>query len=298
MNPLISIVIPTYNRVSDLERALNSVFAQTYPVWEVLVVDNHSDDNTDDFLSGLDEPRIKLLKIHNNGVIAASRNLGINHAVGKYVAFLDSDDWWTPSKLEVSIKYLEQGADIVYHDLYIVKKINQKIFLRKTRARELESPVFNDLMINGNTLSNSSVVVERNILNGINGFSESKSLIAAEDYDGWLRLAKLTNKFKKIPQVLGYYWLGGGNTSTQERTVQVVDEIGSLYANDILNLSKHNNIYYHNYVRGRAYYCMGAFDEAKKYLDQMQYKSLPFSFYIKSCWMLLLIRLRRKKPHK
>src|SRR3989338_2810117 len=102
MKPIVSIVIPTYNRACDLERALKSVLAQTYSNWEALVVDNHSSDNTDDVVKSLNDSRLKLFKIHNDGVIAASRNAGVKHATGEYIAFLDSDDWWMPQKLEES----------------------------------------------------------------------------------------------------------------------------------------------------------------------------------------------------
>ena len=126
MNPLVSIIIPTYNRAEDLKRALQSVFDQTFTDWEVVVVDNHSIDNTDRLIESFNDPRIRLFKIHNEGVIAASRNLGLKHALGEYIAFLDSDDWWLPKKLEESIKYMNQGADIVYHDLFYVTKFDQR----------------------------------------------------------------------------------------------------------------------------------------------------------------------------
>jgi glycosyltransferase involved in cell wall biosynthesis len=86
--PVISVVIPTYNRANDLKRALKSVQVQTFTNWEVLIVDNHSVDNTDQVVSDFNDSRIKLFKIHNNGVIAASRNVGIREASGAYIAFL------------------------------------------------------------------------------------------------------------------------------------------------------------------------------------------------------------------
>ena len=113
--PVVSVIIPTYNRASDLKRALNSVQEQTFVNWEALVVDNNSEDNTDEIVIGFNDPRIKLFKINNDGVIAASRNKGIKEASGEYIAFLDSDDWWAPNKLELSVAALKAGSDIVYH---------------------------------------------------------------------------------------------------------------------------------------------------------------------------------------
>jgi glycosyltransferase involved in cell wall biosynthesis len=129
ITPLVSIIIPTFNREKELERALNSVFSQTYTNWEICIVDNNSSDNSIQLINNYNNPRIKLYTINNKGVIGASRNLGIQKAKGKYLAFLDSDDWWSSRKLEVSVKFLEQGkASVVYHDLFIVKKESQKFF--------------------------------------------------------------------------------------------------------------------------------------------------------------------------
>ena len=122
VDALVSVVIPTYNRASDLKRALKSVLYQTYFNWEVLVIDNFSTDGTNELISEINDVRIKLFKIKNEGVIAASRNLGIKLSMGEYVAFLDSDDYWLPKKLEISLKFLKEGADIVYHDLHLFSK--------------------------------------------------------------------------------------------------------------------------------------------------------------------------------
>ena len=210
MTPLVSVIIPTYNRAEDLKRALQSVFNQTFSDWEVLIVDNHSTDETDGVIKSFNDPRIKFFKVHNEGVVAVSRNLGLKHAAGEYIAFLDSDDWWLPEKLEESIKYMNRGADVVYHDLYTVIKPGQVVNLRRTRGRQLKSPVFYDLAGKGNALPNSTVVARRKLLNAINGLSEDKDIVGAEDYDAWLRIAQISEKFKKIPQTLGFYWAGGG----------------------------------------------------------------------------------------
>ena len=118
---LISIVLPTFNRSHVLGRAIDSVLAQTYSNWELIIVDNHSSDQTDILVNNYHSSKIVLLKIHNKGIIAKSRNCGINHAHGELVAFLDSDDWWYPKKLEIVMKYFDQ-ADIVYHDLNVYTK--------------------------------------------------------------------------------------------------------------------------------------------------------------------------------
>lgn len=290
MEPLVSVVIPTFNRARDLERALKSVLAQTCPRWEALVVDNHSSDNTDEVVKAFGDPRIRLLKIHNNGVIAASRNLGIRHALGEYIAFLDSDDWWLPRKLEESLKYLDQGSDVVYHDLFMVYRAGQRIFWRKVRARALGVPAFQDLLVNGNALITSSVVARKSILLEIGGLSEDTALISWEDYDAWLRAARITDKFRKLSKPLGYYWRGGGNVSSRNRSVKVYDDFKERYASHFTASLSDINPWWFDYSKGREYYRMGSNALAESNLRLLQWRQTPLIFSIKTLWMLMIIK--------
>ena len=120
---------------------------------ETPVTGNAIQDSNGSYLYSLqriiDDNRIKLLKIHNNGIIGISRNLGVENSTGECLAFLDSDDWWDPSKLEVCLEYLNNGANVVYHDLYRVKKINQFLNFSKLKTRSMSPPIFDDLILNG-----------------------------------------------------------------------------------------------------------------------------------------------------
>ncbi|MFM8815465.1 MAG: glycosyltransferase family 2 protein, partial [Actinomycetes bacterium] len=106
-SPLVSIVIPTYNHAPMLQRALSTVVKQTYQNWNAIVVNNFSTDNTLEIVAAFNDPRIQVVNFRNNGVIGASRNEGIALSTGTYVAFLDSDDTWVPSKLEKCVEILE-----------------------------------------------------------------------------------------------------------------------------------------------------------------------------------------------
>ena len=87
-NPIVSVIIPTFNRGYCIERAINSVIKQTFLDWEILVIDNYSSDETDEIFKDKVSDKIKFLKIKNDGIIGKSRNLGISIAKGKYIAFL------------------------------------------------------------------------------------------------------------------------------------------------------------------------------------------------------------------
>ena len=108
-DPLITVVIPTYNRDRLILDAVGSVVAQTWPRWELIVVDDGSTERTASILAGLDDPRIRVLRSPHSGLAAVARNRGLAQARGAYVAFLDSDDAWLPGKLEAQLDALSQS---------------------------------------------------------------------------------------------------------------------------------------------------------------------------------------------
>jgi len=104
-----SIILPTYNRADTyLKDAIDSIVSQSYDNWELLIIDNHSQDFTDELIDSYKDHRIKTYKIHNNGNIAKSRNLGIKKSSGDYIALIDSDDFWHKDKLKTSLEYLKK----------------------------------------------------------------------------------------------------------------------------------------------------------------------------------------------
>lgn len=123
LSPLVSIILPTYNRALCIERAVSSVICQTLSNWELIIIDNNSTDNTVELIDNFKDVRISITKIENNGIVARSRNLGISLASGTFVAFLDSDDWWVPEKLEIAVSALQDGHDVVYHDMYMINLV-------------------------------------------------------------------------------------------------------------------------------------------------------------------------------
>ncbi|MFC6733586.1 glycosyltransferase [Haladaptatus sp. DYSN1] len=109
--PTVSVVIPTYNRSEEVTHAIDSVLAQTYDDFELLVVDDGSTDDTEEVVTSYDDDRVKFIEHEENQGAPAARNTGIEHAEGEYVAFLDSDDEWLPLKLERQVDYLRSKGD-------------------------------------------------------------------------------------------------------------------------------------------------------------------------------------------
>lgn len=290
-SPKVSVVIPTHNRESDLRRCLESLKSQSFQEFEVLICDDGSTDGTrqvaDEYSRYLD---IKYDYSDNFGGPARPRNRGIRLARTPYVAFLDSDDWWMPEKLEVSLDYLEKGADVVYHDLLVVSREDGSGGSRRSPTRELKSPAYEDLIVNGNALTNSSVVMRKSLLDAVGGFREDKELIAAEDYEAWVRISKVTEKFVRIPKTLGYYWAGGtANISNPQRVIRSLDAFEALYRDSINELGKSGRIYWINYAKGRSYYRLRKYDMARRNLQQVRWSSAPFAVWIRSLTISLWI---------
>ncbi|MBQ0062672.1 MAG: glycosyltransferase family 2 protein [Prevotella sp.] len=108
MSALVSIVTPAYNSSLYIAKSINSVLAQTYANWEMLIVDDGSTDNTLEIVRSYEDKRIKIFNNTHQGA-AEARNLALRQATGKYVAFLDSDDLWLPEKLEKQVRFMEEN---------------------------------------------------------------------------------------------------------------------------------------------------------------------------------------------
>ena len=107
INKLVSIITPSFNSVKFIKQCIESVIAQTYTNWEMLIVDDYSADNSLQILKKYNDKRIQLIELDKNVGASESRNVAIRKAKGKYIAFLDSDDLWEPQKLEKQISFME-----------------------------------------------------------------------------------------------------------------------------------------------------------------------------------------------
>ena len=282
--PLISVVIPTYNHGHLFPRALQSVMEQTYPNWEVIVIDNHSTDNTTEVLRNFGDPRITTVKIHNNGVIAASRNMGVRRGKGEWVAFLDSDDWWLPDKLQLCMNIANGQTALIYHDLEIITNQPQLLRRKKIKSWQVTSPVVIDLLLKGNAIANSSVVVRRNWLEQIGGIAENKDMIASEDYNTWLRIAQLTEKLVYLPKKLGFYLEHNQSMSKKDMSVSERHAVAMFLhlLNEEQKLKLEARL---RFTRGRFHYCNGNFAEAK---DNLLFGLLHGHLMLKTKALVLL----------
>lgn len=203
--PRVSVVIPAYNAAAFIEETLDGVAAQTYRDFEVVVVDDGSSDDTqavvDAYLRRSKLPG-KCIR-QANKKIAGARNTGIAAARGELIALLDHDDAWFPNRLERGIAVFDAPpeVDLVCSDENVTEKGR---FLRVHRNGPLAADMYERLLFGGNALSPSAVIVRKSKIDEVGGFRENPEFNTVEDYDLWMRLAKVS-RFRFLPEVLGEY---------------------------------------------------------------------------------------------
>ena len=208
--PLVAIIIPTYNHAAFLRGALDSILAQSFEDWEAIIVNNFSEDDTIEIVRSYTDPRIHLVNFRNQGVIAAARNYGLKLTKAPFIAFLDSDDFWYPRKLEQCIAKLAQGYDLVCHAEVWAGPGEKR---RTVRYGPESRAQYESLLLNGNCISTSAVVVRRARLDSVGAFDTDPRIVTAEDYELWLKLASSGAKMGFIDDVLGEYLIHSGNQS-------------------------------------------------------------------------------------
>lgn len=200
---LFSIVIPTYNRANLIKRCIESVINQTYQNWEAIIVDNYSEDNTEEIISSFHDERIRFYKNHNYGVISVSRNFALDKSNGHWICFLDSDDSWTSDKLERLLPYLND-FDIVYHG-YESNMSGRKLFGKSRRLfYTVKEPTVSYVLQRGDPFNPTCTAVSKNFI-GNTRFSEDRVLYAIEDYDFFLQLLVRNPRIKHLKKYLAFY---------------------------------------------------------------------------------------------
>ena len=262
MAPTFSVIIPTFNRANLLSTAIKSVLAQSLDDWELIIVDNHSTDQTQDLIDQINDNRVKFFKVQNFGSISKSRNFGITQTLGEWIAFLDSDDWWATNKLEVCLSHINENVDFVYHNL----KVESNDFLRQNLVcRQLKSPIFVDLMLNGNPIAASSVVARKSLFNQINGMDESVEMVTTADFNTWLKMSLISERFIRIPEFLGHYRFHDNNLSNDrilEANLLAISEFLSFLS----KAKQRKAISNLEYTQARVNFLSKNFNEVNRYL--------------------------------
>lgn len=200
----VSVIVPTYNRAHLVRETIDSILSQTFNDFELIIVDDESTDSTDEVVKSYKDKRIRYFKHQHHGIIAANRNYGIRRAKGKYIAFCDDDDLWFPQKLEKQVQELEKDSQIglVCNNEIGFDDKGDHGELIKTKLTDQDFTF--ESLIAVNRVSTSTVLVRKAVLNDVGMMDESPELVAVEDYELWLRIAK-KYRVKYIDMPLGKY---------------------------------------------------------------------------------------------
>lgn len=288
----VTIVVPNFNYGKYLGEALASIAGQTYQNWEAIVVDNFSTDNTDEVFKKFDsDSRFKMLKFSNNGSIAASRNVGIKAGSGDLIGFLDSDDVWSPKKLELSVDAHKLGAAVTYHNLKIIDENSLKVPFGRLRSWVLREPILSDLLLRGNAILNSSAIVTRQAISKVGFLDEDPGMAGAEDYNLWLKLAKAGFRFERISSTQGSYRSHSESQSQKDMSIPLQISVRE-FLDEATVIEKRRVQGTIAYVRGRSLYLTKDRNASYKYLLIALAKA-KISLKLRSVFMILTLILCR-----
>ncbi len=202
MTPKVSVIIPTYNRIQTIERAINSVLNQTFQNFEILIIDDASTDNTSELIKSISDSRLRYHKLSENSGGGAARNKGIELSTGDYLAFLDSDDEWKSNMLDACIERFQNlynQAVIIFSKLLMDNKVTRKIFPESIyQGGDLSEYIFCQHGLVSTITLFMPIDVAKNIM-----FKEK--LIKHQDYDFVLRAYRNGVKFLMIDKVLAIW---------------------------------------------------------------------------------------------
>ena len=215
MSELISVVVPVYNGAKYLAKTVESILAQDYKEFELLLINDGSSDSSKELIEALAEKNTKITAFtKENGGVANARNFGIEHAKGDYIAFCDQDDLWLPTKLSKQLALFSNlNVGLVYTgaiaDYALYGKQSKPSFEQKYRGQ-----VF-DKLIQLNMFTCCTAMVRKSVLEEVGGFDDDLALMGVDDWHLWLKLA-LVCDFDFVPEHLAVHVFHGDNYSLND----------------------------------------------------------------------------------
>lgn len=264
-DPTVSVVLPTYDRAQTVRAAIDSVLAQSYADFELIVVDDGSTDDTPAVVGDISDPRVQYLRFQENRGANVARNAGIREADGKYVAFQDSDDVWRPRKLELQVQAFERASEdvgVVYTGYYRVEDGEKQY---GPRNKETVAGDIHEEMLKGNGwfVPTAVAAVRRACFDAVGLFDER--LQRLQDWEMWLRISE-RYEFEFIDEPLIEKRMYHDHVSIRSDTeafIQAMERILRLYRDEfraVDRLAQHQRQLGYQYLRngnplrGRLYF--------------------------------------------
>lgn len=246
--PKVSVVIPAYNAMNYLPETVESVLRQTFTDFEVLIIDDGSSDHIVQWASQIADHRVRLISQENQGVSVA-RNTGITQAQGEYIAFLDADDLWEPTKLEKQVRCLDNNPAVGLVHTWMLLVDDQSQSTGRVMKSNAEGEVWNQLIAR-NIIACPSVIVRRCCFETVGVFDIN--LRSIEDWDMWLRIAS-RYPFALIKEPLAYYRQLPGSIS---KNCQVMEQAFHIVIEKAFDCAPSDLLYLKNQSYGHANLCL------------------------------------------
>lgn len=219
-NPKVSVVIPTYNRAHLIKRAIKSVLDQTFKDFEILVIDDGSEDKTCDVVKGIkkQDSRVRSLRHKKNRGYPSALNTGIKNAKGAYIAFQDDDDIWLKGKLKKQMDLFVKSSDEVgvVYARFVRYSGSKKSYAPYDWVKKLEGNIHRELL-KGNFVGTPVSVVKKECFSKIGLFDTN--LVHLQDWEMWIRISKYF-QFRFIDQVLMKSFERKGSVNRQKKIIQ------------------------------------------------------------------------------
>ncbi len=288
MHPLISVIIPTFNRLGLLKQTVASVRSQTFKDYELIIVDDGSVDGTSEWLETLSDVRYV---VQTNSGIASSRNKGASLSLGKWLAFLDHDDLWDEKKLEVQANFANANPEL------------GMLAIRHVRLGRRYKPCARSAWIKGDLflkeysqsfIHTSSVMIRKDVFHAVGGFPTRYRF--ADEFDVWLKIAK-SFPVAYCNEPLVFIRLYDSNTSHNRVGVRTdtYDILTKNYDPDKIPEGIYRRTMSdHDISFGRAFVNAGEMDEAltwfRKSIERTPFRLRPWRYYLKYRLLSILKR--------
>lgn len=241
--PLVSIVTPSYNSSMLIPETIQSVLSQTFTNWEMIIVDDYSEDNSVEVIQSFidNDPRIKIIKLTENSGAAIARNKAIESARGRFIAFLDSDDLWNSKKLEKQVSFMIDNSVVLSYTAY--EKVDEKGI--PFQSIKVPLRVAYNSLLKTNIMGCLTVIYDTKNLGKIFMPSDTKR----EDFATWLKILKQVDYAYAVPEVLAQYRVYTDQSSSKK--ISMAKESWYLYRNiEHLNLFQATYYFSHYAIRG------------------------------------------------
>lgn len=244
-SPLVSVIIPTFNRDFIIEKSINSVLNQTYENFELIIVDDGSTDKTEDVIGAIDDKRIKYIKLEKNCGMCCARNIGTKHSKGDYIAIHDSDDLWVNTKLEKHINFMVNSKTDLSFSKMERHYLDGRSIIVPNRTPDITNNLLHNLL-RGNFIPSITMFMTRNMANKLEFDISVKRFT---DWDYAIRAVKSGYKIGYIPEILAISFVQNDSSAVNEKANESLKIIYDRYYDDICDNHTTHSIFLLNLAK-------------------------------------------------